>query len=218
MPAIDIGQRSESVRRANLSTIVRELHLNGPLSRSELVTRTSLTRSSIRGHVGELAIAGLVCEMPPARLRHPGRPSPIVRLVPGAAVALALEVAVDSLAAAAVGLGGVVFDAVRVDRPRGHSSVDEVVVDLVSLAESVRSLRPADERLIGVGVAMAGVVRRSDGLVSVAPNLGWRDIPLGERLGLALGTSDAISVANEAGPSVRTTSCSSPARWVSAAA
>ena len=31
------GQRSETVRRANLSTIVRELHVPGPLSRSDLV-------------------------------------------------------------------------------------------------------------------------------------------------------------------------------------
>ena len=36
------GQRSETVRRANLSTILQELHLHGPLSRSELVSRTGL--------------------------------------------------------------------------------------------------------------------------------------------------------------------------------
>ena len=39
----EIGQRSETVRRANLSAIVRELHARGPLSRSELVARTGLT-------------------------------------------------------------------------------------------------------------------------------------------------------------------------------
>ena len=43
-----------------------------------------------------------------------------------------------------------------------------------------------------------GVVRRSDGFVSMAPNLGWRDIPLGERLARALDLAVPISVANEA--------------------
>ena len=38
-----IGQRSETVRRANLSAIVCELHAGGPLSRSELVGTTGLT-------------------------------------------------------------------------------------------------------------------------------------------------------------------------------
>ena len=48
-----IGQRSETVRRSNLSAIVRALHDDGPLSRSELVALTGLTRSAIRGLVGE---------------------------------------------------------------------------------------------------------------------------------------------------------------------
>ena len=63
----DIGQRSETVRRANLSAIVRELHVNGPLSRSELVARTGLTRSAIRGLIGELVAADLASEGRPAR-------------------------------------------------------------------------------------------------------------------------------------------------------
>ena len=57
---------------------------------------------------------------------------------------------------------------------------------------------PWREPLVGIGVAVVGVVRRSDGFVSMAPNLGWRDIPLGERLARALDLSVPISVANEA--------------------
>ena len=53
-----VGQRSETVRRANLSAIVRELHARGPLSRSELVVRTGLTRSAIRGLIGGAGSGG----------------------------------------------------------------------------------------------------------------------------------------------------------------
>jgi predicted NBD/HSP70 family sugar kinase len=193
-----IGQRSETVRRANLSGIVRELHTRGPLSRSELVASTGLTRSAIRGLVGELAAAGLVSEERAAPLGTPGRPSPLVRLNPERAVVLALEIAVDSLAAAAVGLGGDVLDLVRVDRPRVHFSVDEIVSDLVELAAPIRARPPTRDALIGIGVAVVGVVRRTDGFVSMAPNLGWRDVPLGERLARALEAPVPISVANDA--------------------
>ena len=49
-----------------------------------------------------------------------------------------------------------------------------------------------------MGAAVVGIVRRADGLVSMAPNLGWRDVPLGVRLAQALGVYVPIAVANEA--------------------
>jgi predicted NBD/HSP70 family sugar kinase len=195
---VEIGQRSETVRRANLGAIVRELHAHGSLSRSELVARTGLTRSAIRSLVGELVHAGLAAEGPATRLGTPGRPSPVVRLVAGSAVVVALDIAVDSLAAAIVGLGGRTLARVRIERSREHSSVDEIAADLAGLARTVLGRRPAAEPVVGIGVAVVGVVRRSDGVVSMAPNLGWRDIPLGDRLARALDLSVPISVANEA--------------------
>ena len=194
----ELGHRSETVRRANLSAIVRELHASGPLSRSELVARTGLTRSAIRGLIGELVAGRLVFEGPAALDGTPGRPSPVVRADPNGAVVLALEIAVDSLAAATVGLGGEVFDLVRVDLPRKRSSVADIATVLADLATDLRGRLPSEESLVGVGVAVVGVVRRSDGMVSVAPNLGWRDEPLGEVLGKALQMDVPMAFANEA--------------------
>jgi predicted NBD/HSP70 family sugar kinase len=193
---VDVGQRSETVRRANLSAIVHNLHERGPLSRSDLVAATGLTRSAIRGLVGELAGAGLVTEAAAVRLGTPGRPSPLVRLNARGAVVLAIEILVDSIAAAVVGLGSETLAEVRLDRPRGHLSVESVVSDLADLAADLRAREHSP--LIGVGVAVAGVVRRSDGLVSFAPNLGWTDVPLGARLARALGVTVPIAVANDA--------------------
>jgi predicted NBD/HSP70 family sugar kinase len=113
-------------------------------------------------------------------------------------VVIALEIAVDSLAAATVGLGGRVFDLVRVDLPRGRTSVGDIAADLADLASTLRGRLPANAPIIGVGVAVVGVVRRSDGMVSMAPNLGWRDEPLGEHLSAALDLDVPIVFANEA--------------------
>ena len=197
----ELGHRSETVRRANLSAILRALHGSGPLSRSDLVTRTGLTRSAIRALTGELVAGELAAEGPAALDGTPGRPSPLVRPEPHGAVVIALEIAVDSLAAATVGLGGEVFEHVRVDLPRGRTNVDDIAGALADLAARVRANLPADDLIVGVGVAIVGVVRRTDGMVSVAPNLGWRDEPLGERLEAALepvGLSGPVVFANEA--------------------
>jgi predicted NBD/HSP70 family sugar kinase len=192
------GLRSETIRRANLSSIVRELHAAGPMSRSGLVARTGLTRSAIRGLIGELVAGGLVWEGRAARLGTPGRPSPLVCAAPEGAVVLALDIEVDSLAAALVGLGGEILEHVRINRRRGHSSVVAIVDDLAELAGIVRSRRPEALQEIGIGVAVPGVVRRADGLVSMAPNLGWTDQPLGDRLVRVLGDDVPIFVANDA--------------------
>ncbi|HET7168754.1 MAG TPA: ROK family protein [Candidatus Limnocylindrales bacterium] len=193
----ELGHRSETVRRANLSTIVRELHESGPLSRSDLVARTGLTRSAIRGLLGELVAGDLANERPAALDGTPGRPSPVVRPEPHGAIVLAFEIAVDSLAVAAVGLGGTVFELLRIDLPRGRSSVDDITAALAGLAATVRGRLPANANIVGAGAAVVGVIRRSDGMVSMAPNLGWRDEPLGERLSQALGLSVPIAFANE---------------------
>jgi len=193
-----VGQRSETVRRANLSAILRELHVSGPLSRSELVARTGLTRSAIRGLIGEFVAADLVGEERADPLGAPGRPSPLVRPNSQRAFVIALEIAVDSLAAARVGLGGQVLDLRRVDRPRRHFAPAEIVADLVRLAAALQRDRRGAGELIGVGVAVVGVARRSGGLVTTAPNLGWHNVPLRDLLRAALGPAAPIAVANEA--------------------
>ena len=47
-------------------------------------------------------------------------------------------------------------------------------------------------------LAVAGVVRRADGIVTMAPNLGWIDVPLGSRLTRALSTALPIHLLNDA--------------------
>jgi predicted NBD/HSP70 family sugar kinase len=121
-----------------------------------------------------------------------------VRPNPRCGTVLALEITVDSLAVAAVGLGGETLDQARVDRGRDRISVDETIADLARLARVLLARLPERDSLIGVGVAVVGIVRRADGFVTMAPNLGWRDVSLGERLAAALDTTLPIVIANEA--------------------
>ncbi len=193
-----VGPRSETVRRANLSAIIRDLHLGGPRSRSGLVLRTGLTRGAIRGLIGELVAAELVAEHRSASAGTPGRPSPLVRPRADRALTLAIEINIDSLAVAIVGLGGKVHELRRVDRVRAHVSVAEIVGDIVALLAPVLPDLRGNPALTGIGVAVAGIVRRSDGVVRHAPNLGWRDVQLGRELESALRLPAPVSVANEA--------------------
>jgi predicted NBD/HSP70 family sugar kinase len=140
----------------------------------------------------------LVSEGSSASLGIPGRPSSLVRPNPVGAVVLGIDVKVDSVDVAVVGLGGEILNQVRVERPRGRISVDQTVADLVELVNQVWGTTPGREALVGIGVSVAGLVRRSDGLVNSAPNLGWHEVPFGAQLSEALQANVPLTVANEA--------------------
>lgn len=191
------GVAADELRRHNLAAVLDRLHFSGPLSRSELAERTGLNRSTIRDLIGELVRLELVQEGPGNTNSGPGRPSPVARTRPEGAVVLALELTVDSVAARTVGLGGLVYDERRVARPRGRFSPEETIEDAIRLASPLLASLPDGHRLVGVGIAVAGVVRRSDGFVHLAPNLGWHEVALGDIAAEAMG-SYRIMLANEA--------------------
>lgn len=186
-----------SVRRSNLGLVLGEIHRRGVVSRSELGAVTGLTRSSILSLVGALVDRGLVSESRAASTGSPGRPSSYVRPVSTAAVALAMEIAVDSLTVATVGLGGAMIDRVRQGRPRS-SGVDETLDGLAAMAAGALGRLHHTTRLVGVGVAVAGQVASRDGHLTLAPNLGWRDVPLGRHITRRLAVDVPLAVANEA--------------------
>lgn len=191
------GVAADELRRHNLAAVLDRLHHSGPLSRSELAERTGLNRSTIRDLIGELVALQFVEEGPGLASTGPGRPSPVARARADGAVVLALEVTVDSVAARTVGLGGHVYDEVRVARARRTSSPAETIGHVANLAAPLLDSLPPGHRLVGAGIAVAGVVRRSDGFVHIAPNLDWRDVPLGEIAAQALGI-ERVMLANEA--------------------
>ena len=197
-PARQRGASAEELRRHNLSVLVDHLHLAGSASRSQLASLTGLNRSTIADLVAELTELGLVAERRTAVATGPGRPSRVVTAQPSGAVVVAVELAVDSIAVATVGFGGHLFNRVRVDRPRGRFSPAETLDDVASLAEPLLAALPEQHRLTGVGVAVVGITRASDGFVHFAPNLGWRDVPLGDLLSSRLGFGVPVLVANEA--------------------
>jgi predicted NBD/HSP70 family sugar kinase len=192
------GVAADELRRHNLGAVLEPLHLSGPLSRSELTAMTGLNRSTVADLLGELTQLGLIEERGATVASGPGRPSPVVHVRPEGAAVLAVELDVDSIAVATVGLGGHVYNQLRVARPRKRRSPEESVADVERLAEPLLDALPSSHVLVGVGVAVAGITRRSDGFVHLAPNLGWRDIPLAPMLAAELGLGVPVLAANEA--------------------
>ena len=201
------GARSEDVRRGNLSTLLRYVHVHGPTPRSELTTVLGLNRSTIGDLTGELVAAGLLreetgrAEGDRRTASSGGRPSHVVLPESHRVQVLAADVGVTHLTVARIGLGGVVL--ARRDRSyrRGARRQRDVTATIAKVGAELLAEMELGAVVIGAGVAVPGMVRRRDGQVRQAPNLGWQDAPVGTVLAQAFGLP--VAVGNDADLGIR---------------
>ncbi|MDY7087093.1 MAG: ROK family transcriptional regulator [Actinomycetota bacterium] len=191
------GPSQEEVRRHNLGTLLRYVHVHGATSRAELTSRLGLNRSTIGALTADLTTAGLVTEAAPRETGRAGRPSLVVRPESSRVYAYALSIEVDRLRAARVGLGGRILDRRETSRPRGMQVLD-AVQPLVKFVREMRADVPENTRCVGTGVAVAGLVRRTDGVVRLAPTIGWVEEPVGAALRGELGEFGELTLGNHA--------------------
>lgn len=185
----------DEVRRHNLGVLLRLLHVGGAASRADLTAVSGMNRSTVKALITELGEAGLVRESAPVGRGGAGRPSILVEPRSEQVWALAVDVGVEHLSAARIGLGGVVLDRREARQPRGEGDVPQVLDRVRELVEPLLATAPGDP--VGIGVAVPGMVGGPDQLVRFAPNLGWVDVPLGRLLAAALGSRLPVAVGNE---------------------
>lgn len=188
----------KDAHRRNLGALLRQVHLHGPASRTELAERMGVNRSTIMALTAELTAAGLVREELPGETGRAGRPSLVVRPESRRVYVLAFDVAVDRLVAARVGLGGTILDRGEAVRPRAGVDLDSVVDVLAGLGRRVRGTAGADSVCAGVAASYCGMIRPGDGMVRFGPDMGWVDQAFGAELGRRLGLALPVPVGNEA--------------------
>jgi predicted NBD/HSP70 family sugar kinase len=178
------GVAQAEIRRRNLSRMLRELHVSGPLSRSQLAGALHLNRSTVASLTAELAARGLVWEHSRAKdlAQTPGRPSPVVELRRDGPAALAVDLSTDWIGAAVIGLGGAIGPSARRDHSLANSDPRQVVDELRELVDPLLQGGAEKPHVVAIGVSVPGAVRAEDGHLHHAPNLGWRYVPMGDLL------------------------------------
>ncbi|HEX6873204.1 MAG TPA: ROK family protein, partial [Micromonosporaceae bacterium] len=177
--AIDEPVRQRSLRTHNLGLVLRQVAAcPDPVSRAELSATTGLTKATVSTLVDELIGGGLLAEVGPAPRTGAGRPAVGLRLATAVAPAgLGLEINVDYLSCAVVDLTGAVRHRATHwadQRGRSPAQVGHDLGDLVAMACAQAGAQRLD--LAGVALAVPGLV--AEGVVRVAPNLGWREVEL----------------------------------------
>lgn len=186
---------NDQLRRFNLSMLMQMLHRNGGCSRADLTRMTGLNRSTIAVLVAELVEAGLAYEGEPETvIGQVGRPSLRVHPQPRLA-ALTINPEVNSVAIGLIGLGGEIIRSIRFDSSRVPSPAEAVRISQ-SIVAGMRGEIEESYDLVGIGVAVPGLVNAASGRIVNAPQLKWKDVDLATPMSQAFRLP--VYIANDA--------------------
>jgi predicted NBD/HSP70 family sugar kinase len=187
---------ARDMRRANRSLLLTRLYREGPLSRQDLVRSTALSQASVSNLAGELIEEGIVEEAGQVE-SDGGRPRVLLRVAPEYGYVVGVDVGETRVQVE-------LFDMSMTARAKsdyGLESATPKPADVVSrvldgLHAVVAQAGVDPARVLGVGVAVSGVVERTADAVVYAQTLGWDAVPLGAML--RAGTDLPVHVDNGA--------------------
>jgi len=186
-----------TLRRTNLGLVLRRLRDHGPRSRATLATELGMTRSAVSTLVTELVERGLVRSGGVER-GAVGRPGTTVGLDGRAVAGLGAEVNVNHVSTMALDLSGAVVSQHELALDARAVPAEEVLDRLAELVDrTVADVERRGAEPVGLTVGVAGLVDRERNLLTHGPNLGWRDVPVGDLLADRLGSAYPITVDNE---------------------
>jgi N-acetylglucosamine repressor len=189
-----VSINSSVVRNINRAAILNVIRENQPISRAKIAGLTRLNKSTVSSIVADLLDEDLVGEEASC-IQTVGR-SPIdLRLKTGKHLVGAIYFDSAKTAIAVVDIDGSLKlgEEIKTEPNQPEPFVARCLKGLQSLRNQFHL--PA---LMGVGVAVAGIVDSAQAKVVFAPNLGWEDLDLGKIIATHCPDAGSITVENDA--------------------
>ena len=165
-------------------------------SRPQLADESRLSRATIAVVTEDMIRKGLVCEVGAGDSRG-GRPPILLRQNESAAYTIGASLYDYRWHVVATDLAGAVIDREWVDI--GATDAETAVTGLGDGIERLRERLDPQRMLPLIGVGSPGLVDVSSGIVKSATDLGWRDVPIGERITERTGLPCAVVNRSKAG-------------------
>jgi len=190
-----------SLRRNNLSVVLRHVREMGSRSRARIAADTGLNKATVSSLVAELVERGLLREgLAESERGALGRPGQLVELDGSGVCGVGAEINVDYLAVTALDLSGDTVIERRVPLDVAHLEPGTTLDQLAKLIlEAVAAVDARGGQTAGVTLAVPGLVQSATGSLKLAPNLGWTEVPVVEEMRNRLGhPAYPVRVDNEA--------------------
>jgi glucokinase-like ROK family protein len=164
----------------NLSVILHHLLERAPVSRAMLAEMTKLNKATVSSLVRELIEYQIVREIG-IESAGTGRPGVLLELNPGAGCIVSAEIGVDFIS---VILTNFAVEMKWQHREQTHPGMGQAAIMSRALSLMGEAIEAGREEgsVFGLALGVPGLVDQANGTLLFAPNLGWRDVPLGSVL------------------------------------
>jgi glucokinase-like ROK family protein len=164
------------VRETNLSSVLRLIHTQSPISRAQLAVITGLNKSTVSSLVDELLKQNLIHETG-SNSGAAGRPATWLEINPQAGLIIGVELGVDFVSAAVADLMGNIIWRLKEDTDPTEDQNKMIEQTLRIVKEAINANKKRGSRFFGLGLSSPGIVDLKEGVLVFAPNLDWRNVP-----------------------------------------
>lgn len=196
--SVDRGAKllPHATREHNRALVLQTLVTHEVASRADIARETDLTRVTVSDLIADLLGEGIVEELGLRSAGRPGKPATMLRVNPAARHIVGIDLSnVGSFRAAVFNLASEkIWEHTLQTADLTGEAAAQAVIDLAKVA-----VEQTDAPLLGLAVASPGVIDLG-GTILMAPNFGWENLPLGQRLREELGIP--VHVANDANAQV----------------
>lgn len=167
------------IRETNLSSVLRLIHSQAPISRAQMAVITGLNKSTVSSLVDELIARNLVHEAG-SNSSGAGRPATLLEINSQAGLIIGVELGVDFVSVAVTDFLGNIIWRRREDAHPNEDQQKMIDQTLSIVKEAMAAGKKKNIRFLGLGLATPGTVDLKEKVLIFAPNLHWRNVPFGK--------------------------------------
>jgi predicted NBD/HSP70 family sugar kinase len=163
------------IRKWNLSSIFKAIRKQGPISRIELTEITGCSAGTVSNHVRTLIKKGFVIETKKG-ISSGGRKPIQLMINPHKAYIFSIEIEVNQIKIVMFDLEiKVVMKSIIpiIYKDDYRKTLEQVFLEMDKMREE-KNLKL--DNLLGIGVAVPGLIDKEKGILEFAPNLGWKNV------------------------------------------
>jgi len=165
------------IRSINRSSILELIREKSPLSRSQIARELNMSLPTVMRIIDDLMAEGLV---QPHGLSEStgGRPPSLIEFNSKAYAVVGVDLGGTKMLGTVADLAGNIQHELYIPHQNGNTPAD-YLEDLCELINKLLNMpRPAGQRVRGIGIGVPAITLVPQGIVTWAPALGWRDLPL----------------------------------------
>lgn len=183
------------MKSVNKSMILNKIRKDGPISRAQIARETNLTPPTVSSNVKELIEQKMVEESDVGQSLGGRKPTMLV-INNDAFYIIGVDAGPESIECIVADLAGrkLKRSETKLQLPINNQQFMDAIKQ--GIADCLQGMSETQDKVIGIGVAMHGVVDVAAGVSLYAPNLGLSDIPIKEELEKAFGLE--VKVENDA--------------------